>query len=204
MPVFDISKSISLGISHSGEITADGTGTVELTDDEVQHLIDLIRENGGETDVEKLELEEKYPEIYETLDDAYGDAARSAAFREWMIVGYEHNYFSEPDDFMESAEADGLFKYEYTEEQLDEFKEAFDYDDNEELDQEALDDYFEEVKRIAFDDFIVDHYNSLDEDEKVAFIEKYYAEALEDWDSSNVDYDVEIPPAIIEMAKTED
>ena len=204
MLTFSIDTEISLGISHSGEVTADGTGTVELTDEEVQQLIDLIRENGGETNVEILELEEKYPDIYETLDEAYGDAARDAAFREWVIRGYERNYFEEPDDFMEAAEADGLFKFEYTEEQLDEFKEAFDYDDDEELDQDDLEEYFEEVKRIAFDDCIAEHYNSLDEDGKIAFIEKYYAEALEDWDSSDVDYDVEIPPAIIEMARKEE
>ena len=59
MLTFSTDTEISLGISHSGEVTADGTGTVELTDEEVQQLIDLIRENGGETNVEILELEEK-------------------------------------------------------------------------------------------------------------------------------------------------
>ena len=48
MPYFTIDFETVLGISHSGEVTAEGEGTVELTDEEVQQLIDLIRENGGE------------------------------------------------------------------------------------------------------------------------------------------------------------
>lgn len=204
MPVFDIYTDISLGISHSGEVTADGTGTVELTDEEVQQLIDLIRENGGETDVEKLELEEKYPDIYETLDEAYGDAARDAAFREWVIRGYERDYFDEPDDFMESIEEAGLFKFEPTAEQIEQYREDMGLEDGEEIDPDELDEYLEDDKWDAFYECVNKYYKSLDEDGKIAFIEKYYAEALEDWDSSDVDYVVEIPPAIIEMARKEE
>ena len=87
MPIFNILTNSPLGVSHSGEVTVSGEDSVHLTDEEVQQLIDLIRENGGETNVEKLNLEERYPEIYERLDEVYHDAASSAAFREWVIGG---------------------------------------------------------------------------------------------------------------------
>ena len=51
MPSFSIDTESLLGISHSGEVTIKGTGTVELTDGQVRNLIDLIRKNGGVTDV---------------------------------------------------------------------------------------------------------------------------------------------------------
>lgn len=204
MPTFSIETETILGISHSGEIVAEGEGTVELTDEEVQQLIELIRENGGETDVEKLELEEKYPEIYETLDEAYREAASEAAFRHWMIEGYECNYFDEPDDFMEAVEAAGLFKFEPSAEQIEQqFREDYGLEDGDEIDPDDLEDYLEDAKCDAFYDCVNEYYNSLDEDGRVAFIERFYADALNDWDSSNVDYEVDIPPAIIEMAEDE-
>jgi hypothetical protein len=33
----------------------------------------LIRENGGEADIEKNGLQKKYPELYETLEEACKD-----------------------------------------------------------------------------------------------------------------------------------
>lgn len=201
MPIFSIDTETVLGISHFGEVTAEGEGTVELTDEEVQQLIDLIRENGGETDVEKLHLEEKYPEIYEMLDEAYREAASEAAFREWMIKGYECDYFSEPDDFKDAIEAAGIFKFEPTTEQIESFREDYGLEEDDEIDPDKLDEYLEDEKWDAFYDCVNKHYNSLDEDGKVDFIELFYADALEDWDSGEVEYDVEIPPAIIKMAK---
>lgn len=199
MPYFTIDFETVLGISHSGEVTAEGEGTVELTDEEVQQLIDLIRENGGETNVEKLNLEEKYPEIYEMLDEAYHDAASSAAFREWAIEGYECDYFNEPDDFKKAVLAAGLFGYKF--EMIEQYREDCGLDKDDEIDQDELEEYLEDEGLDTFYDCVSKYYNSLDEDGRLDFIERFYAEALEDWDSSGVDYVVIIPPAIIKMAK---
>ncbi len=203
MPLFSIDTEVLLGISHSGEVTAEGTGTVELTDEEVQKLIDLIRENNGETDVEKLELEEKYPDIYETLDEAYRDAASEANFREWLMEGYERDYFSEPEDFMDAVEADGLFKFEITPEMIEEYRDNMGLEEDEEIDQDDLDEYFEDAKRDAFYECIGEYYNSLDDDGKVDFIEQYYGDVMDEGDPGGFDYEVQIPPEIIRMANVE-
>ena len=47
MPAFNIYNEHSLGFSHSGEARVEGQGTAELTDEEVQKLVDLICENNG-------------------------------------------------------------------------------------------------------------------------------------------------------------
>lgn len=203
MPIFSIDTETVLGISQSGEVTAEGEGTVELTDEEVQQLIDLIRENGGETNVERLNLEEKYPEIYEMLDEAYHDAASSAAFREWAIEGYECSYFDEPDDFKKAVLAAGFleYKFEPTAEMIEQYREDYGLDEDDEIDQDELEEYLEDEGLDTFYDCVSKYYNSLDEDGRLDFIERFYAEALEDWDSSGVDYVVKIPPAIIKMAK---
>ena len=203
MPIFNILTNSPLGVSHSGEVTVSGEDSVHLTDEEVQQLIDLIRENGGETNVEKLNLEERYPEIYERLDEVYHDAASSAAFREWVIEGYECSYFDEPDDFRKAVLEAGLFEYNFepTAELIEQYREDYGLDEDDEIDQEELEEYLEEEGLDPFYDCVSKYYNSLDEDRRVAFIKRFYAEALEDWDSSGIDYDVKIPPAIIKMAK---
>ena len=90
MPTFKINTEQSLGFTHYGEVTVEGSGEVELTDEEVRQLIDLIRDNNGETDVEKLGLKEKFPDLYEKLDDAYSDVAIDALWRFHVIDGYEN------------------------------------------------------------------------------------------------------------------
>ena len=201
MPTFSIDTEVYLGISHSGEVTTDGAGTVELTEEEVQQLIALIRENDGETDIEKLKLEEKYPEIFETLDEAFRDAASAANYREWLMEGFECNYFNEPDDFMEAVEEAGLFKFEPTPEQLKEFREDMDLNDEDDIDPEELEEYFEDEKNDAFYEFVSKYYGSLDEDGKVDFIERFYGDVMEDGGPGDYDYEVHIPDEIIQMAR---
>lgn len=41
---FDIENEICLGISHSGAVMTEGTGTLELDDNEVSLLIMIIKE----------------------------------------------------------------------------------------------------------------------------------------------------------------
>lgn len=88
---------------------------MELTDEEVRQLIDLIRDNKGETDVEKLGSKEKYPDLYEKLDDAYSDVAIDVLWRFHIIDGYENGDYEEPDDAIDIAEREYGFKFEYDE-----------------------------------------------------------------------------------------
>ena len=46
MAKFDIECEQSLGWAHSGEVTAKGKSGVDLTDEEVNVLVNLIREKG--------------------------------------------------------------------------------------------------------------------------------------------------------------
>ena len=96
MPIFNISTESCLGYTHYGDVTVNGKGTVELTDEQVQTLITLIRENGGETDIDALNLKESCPEIYDVLYEAFSDVAWKAAYNHWVIEGYDCNYYDTP------------------------------------------------------------------------------------------------------------
>lgn len=191
---FPFSSEICLGFycNYSG-VYLDYSGSVDLTDDEVQRLVNLIRENGGETDVETLGLEEKYPDIYEKLYDAHREAAREANYRHWLMEGYENGYFEEPDDFRESIEEAGLFKVEVD---LQALREDLGLEEDEEIDEYSLEDAQDE----AFNDALSEYYDSLDEDGKVDFIETYYGDVMESGEPGDFDMDIVIPSEIIEMA----
>ncbi len=94
MKQFDLTIEIFLGQHCNGACEyAEGKGSVELEDSQVDQLVALIKEHGGETNVEALGLEEKYPEIYKALDCASYDAACEANYRHWLIEGYLCGYF---------------------------------------------------------------------------------------------------------------
>lgn len=175
-----------LGISHCGGVYAEGSGEIELTDEEIQSLVNLIRENGGCTDVEELGLREALPEIYGKLDRAYHDAAYDAEYRHWIIEGYENGYYETPDDLVERCTEELGFASQLKEEDFT--------DEDGEIDE----DDFEYAKEEEFNQWLTDHYNSLSEDEAISFIEKYIG--LEVDMSTGVDYVVEIPSEIIALA----
>ena len=94
MKQFEFTIKIFLGQHCNGACEyAEGKGSVELEDSQVDQLVALIKEHNGETNVEALGLEEKYPEIYKTLDEASYDAASEANYRHWLIEGYLCGYF---------------------------------------------------------------------------------------------------------------
>ena len=63
--------------------------TIELSDEQLDRLVALIRET-GKTDVYSMELDEIYPDIFEILDDACRDAVYNCELREAeMNVAYE-------------------------------------------------------------------------------------------------------------------
>lgn len=187
MPIFDIFTETSLGFSHSGEVIASGDGNVVLSDEEVRQLIDLIRENGGETDVEKLELEEKLPDIFEKLQDAYRDAARVAEHDQWVLEGYENGWYDVPDEeIVEKCETKYGFHFEYD-------PEDFISEGETEVDEDELFD----AKMEALYDW-VDQYRIEHLEEEIAFLSDVFNLHP---NVDDVDYDVEIPPAIVKMAK---
>lgn len=188
MPIFNVLTNSSLGISHSGEVTAEGEGTVALTDEEVQQLIDLIRENGGETDVEKLNLEEKYPVIYSKLDDAFREVARHAEYIHWVNEGYDNGWYDlSIDEISERCEELG-YHFEYD---PDDF-----CDEDGELDEDAL----EEAKSEALDEWVDEYRSNLNDYDAALFLAEVFD--LEPNDAVfDFEYSVEIPQEIIDMAK---
>lgn len=191
MPVFNIFVEQSLGISHSGEVMAYGDGTVELTDDQVQLLVALIREHGGETNVEALQLQNVYPEIYQILDDAYREAAMHAEYNHWVIEGYENGWYEEPDDAVEKCQDKYGFKYEFDEVK---FREENGMEPEEEIPEEWID----EVQVDAFSDWVAKYRAKLTDEEEVSFLSDVFGIYP---DVDDVDYVVEIPEEIIDLAK---
>ena len=176
------------------------SGVVDLDEKEVSDLVALVKDNQGETDVKKLCLEEKLPEVYRKLDEAYHAAFGEANYRNWLMEGHECGFFERPDGFMESLEEAGLYKFEVD---LDKFREDMALEEDEEIDEDELEDYIESEKDEAFDDWLDNYYDSLDEDGKVNFIETYYGDDVMDQGSpGDFDYVVELPQAIIDMANS--
>lgn len=185
MKEYDFSVEICLGYRccGSGEfITAEGT--VRLEDEQVARLVSLIQENGGEADMDKLDLMVKCPDIYEALESACSEVVNEATYRFWLINGFECGYYDEPEDFMKSMEDAGLFHYQPNPDEL------------EGLEEEDL----EEAKDIAFHEWLDSYFESLGEDDQVSFIETHFADAISDVDAGACDYTMEMPPEIIALA----
>ena len=194
MSEFSIECKQSLGMSHCGEVIAEGDSTVELTDEEVKVLVDLIREKNT-TDVDELELEERHPKLYEKLDDAYHDMAYRAEETHWLWEGYESGYFEYNEyELMDYCENNLGFTFEFKpEEYLDEY-ELEDYHEN----PESFEDQINDIKSEVFNKWLDKYVHSLSDDEACRF---FYDHMNPELDMGSVDYEVGIPAAIIEMAK---
>lgn len=191
MPTFKIYTEQSLGFSHSGgDVYAEGAGEVELTDEEVQQLVDLIKAHNGQTDVTVLKLEDEFPELYEKLDEAYRNTAIDARYREIYIEAFYDGDFEEPvDDLMDYCEKNLGFEFEYDEE---------DYRDEEtgEVDEEMLAD---DKAEYFWMDWLRAYFDSLSDDEKASFVTTHYD--CDDIVVDDYDYDVKIPDEIIRISK---
>ena len=185
MAQYDIHFNYDLPYAYCG---SDNVASVELSDEEVASLVSLIRQHGGSTDIEVLDLEDKFPEIYEKLDYACLDQASEMAFEGWAVDGYEDRLFDRPVDLMDKCEAAGLFHYEPD---MDEVT-----DDNGEIDPDLLAD----DKDDCFDEWLDEYFYSLDWNGQVAFLMRFYEEALDDYSGLDFTYSVEIPDAIVKMA----
>jgi hypothetical protein len=197
MAEYGISAESFLGDYCNGEAEyVDADGTVELSDDDVQKLVDLIRENDGETDVKVLDLKGLYPEIFNTLAAAYREISCEAQRRYWIEKNFEDKDFMEPADLMERMEDEGLFTYE---EDLDAIREENGLDADEEPDEDTL----EEAKTDAFHEWLDEYLSDLSFEEKIDFFSDYY-----NWyipgdvniDPSECEYEVLIPEEIVRLA----
>ena len=188
MALYSIENDICLGISHSGAVNVESEGYVELSDEEVATIVVLIKQKGT-TDIEELELEEEYPDIYEKLREAYHDMAYDAEELHWLWEGYESGYFEyDTDELMAYCEEKCGFNFEFDEE---------DYTEDGELDEDTL----EEDKAEAFYDWLDDYVDCLEDDEVKDFFYNHMNAGLE---LDDVEYSVEIPEAIIKLAEKKD
>ena len=187
MPKFDIEVEICLGFSHCGGVYNDGYGEVELSDQEVEQLVDLMKKRGT-SDIEELELGEKLPEIYGKLDEAYKAVAYKAEEEHWLDEGYYHNecHNYEDADMIDFLKEKDSWNFEYDE---DEFT-----DENGELDAEALfDAECDYLHQEALDDYLA----GLSGEERYDFLRNKVGI---DVDVSGCDYKITIPSEIIALA----
>ena len=187
MPVFNIECEHSLGMSHCGEVIAEGEGTVELTDEDVKVLVDLIREKGT-TDVDELHLKDTHPELYAKLDEAYHDMTYDAEEMHWLWEGWNNGYFEyDVDELLPYCEAECGFVYEPSEDVVTD-------EDDENYDEEAL----EEDKEMVFQEWLDEYVACLSVDEARDF---FYDHLGADLNMEDLSYEVGIPADIIQMAK---
>lgn len=192
MAAYKIEFYESYGISHCGSEGDYVARTVELSDEEVDTLVQLIKEKGT-SDVEALGLRESHPDIYDTLDEAYREAAMDAAEMHWLWEGYYNGYFNyDLKEVMDYCKEHLGFVYE--KEENDEEDDEEEYENDEGYDDDECDAFYEWKDNyvhnvLKTDDEIRDFfYNVLNAD---LSIEDLY------------DYTVEIPEEIVLKAEEE-
>ena len=196
MALYSIESEQCLGMAHfGGAVTVNGESAVELSDEEVNILVQLIKEKGT-TDVEELDIAASHPALYEKLDIAYREMAYDAEELHWLWEGYNNGYFEyDSEKLMNYCERELGFKFEYDEKDyyLD------DPEDLEEGEEPDIDeDQIEEDKSDAFSEWLDDYVSGLDDNEARDF---FYEHMDADLNMDDVEYTVEIPQAIINKAK---
>ena len=188
MMEFKIYKDVCLGFTcWGGAVDSCGESTLELTEEEVDSLVELI-ERKGTADMEELELEVALPEVYAKLDAACLQAARNAEEDHWLEYGWENpdcgfDYVSA----MKLAEEEYGYKFEYKEEDF--------LDGDGVLDEDAV----EEAQMEHFCEWLTEYKDSLNGEKKREFMRRFV-----DVDVENVDYEVEIPEDIVSMCDIDD
>ncbi len=194
MALYSIESEQCLGMSHSGAVTVNGESAVELSDEEVDILVKLIKEKDS-TDVKELDLEQLHPDIYEKLREAYYKMAYDAEEMHWLWEGYYNGYFEyDFDELMAYCEKELDFSFEFKPE------EYFDEDDLKyyKEDPESYEDEINELKGEAFSEWLSDYVSGLSDDEARDF---FYNHMNADLNLDDIDYTVEIPEAIIAKAR---
>ena len=194
MALYSIESEQFLGMSHHGAVTVNGESAVELSDEEVDILVRLIKEKDS-TDVKELDLENFNPDIYKKLDEAYYQMAYDAEEIHWLWEGYYNGCFEYDDDgLMAYYEKELGFSFEFKPE------EYFDEDDLEyyKEDPESYEDEIYDVKCEAFHEWLSDYVSGLSDDEARDF---FYNHMDADLNLDDVEYTVEIPQTIIAKAQ---
>ena len=177
-------------------------GDVELSEEEVQQLIELIRHNNGETDVDELDLKSVLPDVYDKLDDACQEVAFRTAYHAAILDSYDEGYLDDEvdaDELIAALKEDGLFDCKYD---LDEICRDLDSKGRAEhtITLKELDEYTDSAFRAWLEDYL----NSLDREGKIDFIMNYYGEDAIDnciaRDMVEYGYDIVIPETIVKMA----
>ena len=181
------------------------SGNVEFSEEDVRSLVELIRANSGETDVDELDLKSALPDIYDKLDGACQEVAFRTAFHAAILDSYDEGYLDEEvdsDELIAALKEDGLFDCKYD---LDEICRDLDNEGRAEhtITLKELDEYTDSAFRAWLDDY----FNSLDTEGKIDFIMTYYGEDAIDnciaRDMIEYGYDIVIPEKIVEMAHNE-
>ena len=195
MARFEIECEQSLGMSHSGEVTTRGKGSVDLTDEDVKVLVNLIHEEGT-TDVEKLKLRNKHPELYEKLDKAYHHIAYKAEEFHWLLNGFENGYYEyDEDKVIKYCEENCGYEFVPT---LKNVPDGISPDFIAALLKMRKEDM--DYKRPNFRTWLSDYLRSINLEEACDFIYSHLNPCLE---MDNVNYKIGIPQAIIDMAKND-
>ena len=195
MALYSIESELCLGMSHHGAVTVDGESAVELSDEEVDILVKLIKEKES-TDIGDLDLEDLYPDIYQKLDKAYYKMAYDAEEMHWLWEGYYNGYYEYDDDeLMAYCEKELDFSFEFDPEEY--FDSESDIEDYKE-DPESYEDEINDLKYEAFSEWLNDYVEGLSDDEARDF---FYDHMGADLNMDGVEYTVGIPQAIINKAQ---
>jgi hypothetical protein len=194
MALYSIESEQCLGMTHSGAVTVNGERAVELSDEEVDILVKLIKEIGT-TDVEALDLKNLYPTIYKKLNDAYRDMAYDTKEMDLLWDGFCSGSFEcdfwELMDYCEKNLGFYFFlnpKDYFSDEELAYFKEN----------PESYEEIIDEAKSEAFGDWLIDYVFDLPDDKARDF---FYNQMHAKLNLDKVEYTVGIPQAIINKAK---
>ena len=195
MALYSIESEQCLGMSHSGAVTVNGESAVELSDEEADILVKLIKEKDS-TDVEELDLKNLHPDIFDKLDKAYYKMAYDAEEMHWLWEGYENGYFEyDIDELMEYCEKNLDYTFEFDPEEY--FDSEYDIEEYKE-DPESYEDEVYDAKCQDFQEWLSDYVSGLSDDEARDF---FYNHMDADLNLDDVDYTVEIPQAIIDKAQ---
>ena len=115
MGKYEIKFNKQDGWSYENEEIPVESDYVELSDDEVQTLVDLMEENDT-YDVEELNLDESHPEIYEKLADTCDSVAWNVALAE---AARDAHYYDEDHTFLYKLQEYCESEYNYDESQKD-------------------------------------------------------------------------------------
>lgn len=190
MALFEIDVECFLGISHCGCVTVENHGTVDLSDEDVNLLVALIREKGTDN-VAELSLIDSFPDIYEKLYDAYSKIADEAVNDNWYWEGYYSGDIEyDMDELMDFCKMEYDFEFNCNE---DDFM-----DEAGEIDGDAI--LFAE--RNAFSEWLEPFLKSLSYEERASIFEEYMNMELCEYGAEEGSYEIKIPREIVELANT--